>query len=749
MRISCFLLLVFLGSLHDTYAQEKSVKLTFLDLLTGQPIYNANVKLNNRIYLPSEKGVLFLNLEVLGKELEVSCVGYKTKRVLVDKQEITILLEALVIELAEVKIANRAIEIIHDVIKNKPLNTPFSVPFFASSYTKVLLNANFASKNDSLKHREKTGVKNDYISEMVSELSYSKSSGLKEKIIEGKSAGFDKTLFAVPVTAIQPFGFYDDQIQIVDFKYISPISKGGVQKYRYILEQTVIQDFDTTYVIHFVPKQGAFFDSMEGIVFIDSKTKAIKEVLAKPSEPSKLSPKIHQRYSKATGKWFPEFQSFSMLFFKSEESGLDFTFEMYIKQDKSTSLGSFRNDYFTKEDSLTYNVIDSLVINRNVRRVFDWGEKLTEGYLPLKIVDLNLSKLANFNLYEKFRLGVGFRTNEKLSQKLSFNGYVGYGFNDKKTKYGVGASFRPSKDYTMEVGYVDDIREIGTPQTTKFSSRAWLGRYYDNFSGVNLSITSKAGRNLTVKGLIESYTVTPQYSYSFEGESTYKSTEIGLALNYSFREESEVIFFGKRVKIDTGKPSFQFSYRRGLQGLLNSDFLYNKIQISFSQTFYTTSVGTTSYKFEGGIVDKPLPAGLLFTGFGSKAKNYPVFITGFFQTMNPNDFFSDRYANVFLSHNFHNKILRIKRFAPDMSIHHNMGIGGFKHKATHEGLSVLSNSKPYFESGVVLNRVLKIDYLNTMYLGLGVGVFYKYGYYASGAFANNLTPQLSLSFSSR
>ncbi|MGM0551677.1 MAG: hypothetical protein ACQESW_11405, partial [Bacteroidota bacterium] len=56
-------------------------------------------------------------------------------------------------------------------------------------------------------------------------------------------------------------------------------------------------------------------------------------------------------------------------------------------------------------------------------------------------------------------------------------------------------------------------------------------------------------------------------------------------------------------------------------------------------------------------------------------------------------------------------------------------------------------NKGYYESGVVLNDLVRYNLFNFFYVGLGAGVFYNYGYYANDAWDKNLKFKISGSIS--
>jgi hypothetical protein len=53
----------------------------------------------------------------------------------------------------------------------------------------------------------------------------------------------------------------------------------------------------------------------------------------------------------------------------------------------------------------------------------------------------------SFNPIEGSKVRIGGRTTPKFSKKINLDGYVAYGFRDKKFKYNIGAEFSLSKRY--------------------------------------------------------------------------------------------------------------------------------------------------------------------------------------------------------------------------------------------------------------------------------------------------------------
>jgi len=113
--------------------------------------------------------------------------------------------------------------------------------------------------------------------------------------------------------------------------------------------------------------------------------------------------------------------------------------------------------------------------------------------------------------------------------------------------------------------------------------------------------------------------------------------------------------------------------------------------------------------------------------------------------MLPYEFLSDRYIDVFLSHNFGSLLFKSGKFNPEIILHHNTGWGGLSDKYTLYNFKTKEDI--YLESGLELARVLKFNYLDLGYITFGAGAFYRYGSYELESFNDNIAFKLNIGFS--
>ena len=158
------------------------------------------------------------------------------------------------------------------------------------------------------------------------------------------------------------------------------------------------------------------------------------------------------------------------------------------------------------------------------------------------------------------------------------------------------------------------------------------------------------------------------------------------------------------------------------------------------------TIGVLNYKINAGYIDTPLPISLLFTGNGSLDKDIPLIMNGYFQTISPYQFVSDSFINIFKSHNFGSLLLKAKYFAPEIILHNNLGYGTLSNKEIHHEFSFKTMDKLFLETGIELQNIIKLNYLNIGTLGFGFAFFYKYGFYSSSKIKDNMYFKFDLKF---
>ena len=141
------------------------------------------------------------------------------------------------------------------------------------------------------------------------------------------------------------------------------------------------------------------------------------------------------------------------------------------------------------------------------------------------------------------------------------------------------------------------------------------------------------------------------------------------------------------------------------------------------------------------MVSSDVPYSKLYAGQGSYRK-FTVESEASFGTMRLNEFLSDRFVSLFVKHDFGTLLFRPRgRFQPEVALVHNLGFGSLKHGENHKNIVFDTLEKGYFEGGLLINNLLRIQILR-----YGLGVFYRFGPYAFSKTIDNFAFKLTLQF---
>jgi hypothetical protein len=213
--------------------------------------------------------------------LLVSYVGYAPNEILLENNSkfYSIELNPKRDQLKEVTVSSnaRGLEIIKNVIARKSQNDPQKKleTFEFNAYNKLVITANPDSikgsldsvfvkkakagnhyKVDSSDYKFKKIVSKQHLfqTERVSQFQY-RGKALKETILGTKMAGFKQPIYEILSVNLQSFSVYDNQYELFETAYKSPISNTTFQNYRFkLIDSTTIHN-RKSYLIYFKNKK--------------------------------------------------------------------------------------------------------------------------------------------------------------------------------------------------------------------------------------------------------------------------------------------------------------------------------------------------------------------------------------------------------------------------------------------------------------------------------------------------------------
>jgi hypothetical protein len=774
-----------------------------LDSETKEPLPFVNITIRNKSNgtTTSIDGVFTISV-ASSDSLYISYVGYEPlKFVASDKSLNSVLLKQKLHELKEVEVLageNPAFPIIRRAIENSNRNDPENLSSFNyNAYHKLFATAEgtfdtLQTKTAAVKFFEKHYL---FLNETYSERTFVRSRQDKETIVGNQMSGVKDPFFAVLGNQFQSFGFYKSHITLFDQQFVNPISNGTFNRYDFTLEETRINQSDTSYIISFTPIPGKTFNGLKGILTINSNAYAIENVKAQPGdEASMILIRIQQKYSFVQGHWFPQElnSEFVLTEQKVSEHPIKYVHRTYISETKinfpvdglsreTLNLefaqdANKKNEIFWDEvriDSLssreqnTYKLYDSMPVR--TLAVLNTFVKAAEAVATAKIrvgkFYLPTERLIRRNLYEAIRLGIGLQTGESISRIFTVDAFVGYGLKDKALKYGgslqIGLS--RSRNSFLKFSLASDVLEPGNTSFLKpppsiasgQTFRNWLTSRMDSVIRIKMQFNFRPIRFGETSLFIQRSDHQPIYSYEYHpgsGEtslSSYIIAEAGIQFKFVAGEQFSQI---RNTKVITAfkYPHFDFSLSRSIQNILDGEFMFTKAEAKFDYQFNWRGSGKTTFEIAGGLVQGNAPYFSLFNGKGTNTGKFDLnsfIIPNHFQTMKIYEFTSDRYVYFFLTHDFGRIVsTRSKFFRPELSLQQNIGYGDLKNRESHS-IELQTIKKGFYESGLTLTNLLRFNYVNIGYIGIGGGIFYRYGKYGLPDQPKNIVGKININFS--
>ena len=534
----------------------------------------------------------------------------------------------------------------------------------------------------------------------------------KERIdVEGeRNTGVVQTGFVLDRISnlMQTVDIYKDDIEILNKSFVSPISSRGYGQYEYLLRDSIFEDDKKFYQILYFPRnsQDLLF---EGNFKVDAKTFAITDILMKNNRKMNInfvrSLSIEKSFTQENDSIYLPLRDyyegdFTLITKNDEEKGL------YVKKNIIYSAYNFntpqdptfydvqvqqtRSKQFEKADDYWQNlnnreaglnntrkIIADLGSNKRIRRITNAVTIITTGYFS---VAKNLQfgsfwqAISNNNI-EGTRLRAGFRTFKTTNDLFRMKGYIAYGIKDHKFKYGLEAKYLINHEPRMTIGAAiiqDNLQLSGiglqeselAPNTA--STNVLIAR------GENFSLTRFQKQVLSYN-----VTFTNEFKMIFEGiHNDIRSADDNLySIGYQFSGESlknrftdfntgfTMVYSPKRYSFGFGVeqsygislfPIFTVKYTKGLKGVLDGAFNYNKLQVNIKKPFRISNFGILRITLDAAKVFETLPLPLLTPVVANQAFSLQ---TGSFSLIDFYDFTTDQYVAAHFEHHFNGYLL--------------------------------------------------------------------------------------------
>ncbi len=621
----------------------------------------------------------------------------------------------------------------------------------------------------------------------------------KEKeVLEGnKNSGFseNQTIIGFVKSLYSDYDIYDNYLQFFDKSFTSPISRTGIQTYNYILADSAYRDNKWCYNIIYYPRRKNEL-TFKGDFWVNDSTWAIKEINMQLSKSANVNwvkeIYMEQEYDIVNDSTFLLSRDYFLSDFainkKESSRGMygkrttlydNHNFNKILDKDfYDKEVYNYDKDVYNRDDGFwevnrleklstdekgVYKMLDTLKTVKKFRNLYNLGSILASGYYEIPSINFDYGPIFStfgFNEVEGLRLRAGGRTYYSQNDQWRLEGFVAYGLRDQRGKFGLSGKWLLDKKSRLILsgGYRQDVEQIGASLTT---SRDVLGRNLASSSLVNTATNDKLTniqlanvaaeievvRNLqvrtdfslrTLKSASETFSL-DYYTDATETTTTGELKQAELVFTTIWEPGKKTSGYGVERRVtNEWFPSFYASYTRGIEGTLDSDFSYDKLQFSARKAIRVGGIGTLTASTELGKTFDEVPLALLSPVPGNQSL-FSIFNT--FSQLNFYEFTTDEYASLQLEHNFGGRIFNRIPLLRGLNLREIIGLRGiigdisqgnidlnrpaFENLLFEDGATVTAitpsmiapNLEPYYEYSIGVGNIFKVFRLDLNFRG--------------------------------
>ncbi|MBP0903007.1 carboxypeptidase-like regulatory domain-containing protein [Mariniflexile gromovii] len=768
---------------------ENNQPISFANVLFKGSTQGTITDENGKFYLESSTTWNDLIISFLGYEtLNVSLtkkVNYDLKFVL--KEEAAQLSQVFIVAGKQSKKNNPAIDLLRKIWEHKRKNgLKHFKQFEYNKYEKVEFDINTIdsaliksklfrgmefvfNEVDTSKVTGKTYLP-IFINEAVSTVYGDNVINKEKEVLKGnKNSGFSDNQIIIDFVGdlYSDYDIYDNYLKFFDKSFVSPLSRTGINTYNYVLKDSAYIDNKWCYNIIYYPRRKNEL-TFKGDFWVADTTYAIKEINLQASKSANINwvkeIYIEQEFEVLNDSIFLVKRDYMMsdfAFNKKEKSRgiygkrttLYDNYKFDIEKDKKfydTEVYNYDKDVYDRDDNFwaenrlealnkdekgVYKMLDTLKTVKKFKRLYNLGSILASGYIEFNELPLDYGPIFStfgFNEVEGLRLRAGGRTYFGKNDLWRLEGFLAYGFNDDKFKYGISGKWLIDKKnrFIISGGNRRDVEQTGASLTT---STDVLGRSLASSSvvgtGVNDKLTSinltslaiemEPWRNLIFRMGANYRTLSsasPTFSLDYNTptgvESEIKQYESTFSVSY-FPKRKMTGFGVERLNANDDYASIFAQVSRGDKSLFNSDFDYTKVQFSYIQPWLVGGFGRLTTTVEAGKTFGEVPLGLLSPIPGNQSY-FSIYNT--FSQLDFYEFVSDTYTSLQLEHNFNGRFFSRIPFLRKLNLREIVGIRGVWGDVSQEnkdlnasGLIYQSpNEKMYYEYSFGVGNIFKV-----------------------------------------
>lgn len=722
---------------------------TVEDASTGEPLPFVNISFAGTTLgtVSSSEGKFYIETENATPNLKASFIGYEPKittitvgesqRIAIKLEETSVQLEDVVVEGEKLRYRNKgnpAVTLIKKVVEHRDKNRTENLDYLEyDKYEKV----EFDFNNITEKFRQKKIMKNfqlvfDYVDtsevngktylpifirETSSKVYYRKSPQKEIEYRMGqKMTGFHDYLNNQGISMLidkmyQEVDIYDNNINVLTQKFVSPISGLAPITYKYYIADTLEIEGEKLFKLSFQPRNENNLAFVGNLYITTDSTYAVKKASMRISDKINLNYVndlfIDQEFEKTeTGSYIIKIDKINIDFdipgkldmygkrtvsFKDRKYNIPREDKIYadlqniiedpnVRKKDEEFWEEARHMELSKSEKGVYEMVEEVKELPAFKRMMDILFLVAVGYKdfgPLSLGPVNT--FYSWNDVEGFRMRVGGQTNDKFSEKFQIKAYGAYGFRDEEWKYSTEFLYFRNKNPLdlIKFSYQDEIRNPGEElmfvQEDNFLLSFKRGvnnkQIYNKKVQFEYMKELKHGISYTVglkkldmrPGGILSFapgvrTIDHELDFTPKDQrdaEVLRTSELNLTLRIAPNEQYyEGIQF--RVPIYNKHPIFTLKYDKGFENVFDSPYSYDKFSLGIFKRTYVPPFGYFDAEVEGNKIWGQVPYALLNVPRANQTYSYQI---RSYNLMNFLEFVSDRFVSLQYAHYFNGYIL--------------------------------------------------------------------------------------------
>ena len=797
LLINCFI--------FEINAQNRIIGVV-TDSLTHEalPFISVSLKGTTTGSMTDNSGKFILMAPYNSKFISLKSIGYKDKTISLSNQKLISLkiqLSPTSYNISEIvvkpkknkykKKGNPAVDFVKRVIASKEKYNPLNKPYYQyEHYEKINIALNNFQKEKNKVLLKKYKFLTNYVDtsrlsgkpilpistrELLEDYYYRKSPRSEKRIvIDKKSAGIDEMLSEdgvdqVLIEVFRDIDIYDNDITLFLKRFVSPLSTGGPDFYKYYLLDTVEIAGEKCIDLGFVPFSSQSSGFTGHLYITQDSSNFVKKVQLNFPKDININfiqnMSIEQEFNRApdgtrllmSDDVIIEFSilSKSKGFFAERIS--KFTHHSFdcpadssvFNQPENTILQvnaarkPENNPEQSRHDSIPSNrkSVDNMLVQLRKDPLYFLTEKVTSilitDYVETSDKDNKITlgpvyNIISANSIEGVRLRAGGFTTARINDHLFANGYLAYGLKDQKFK-GMAQleySFTKKKEQANEfpinsirATYNYDLNRLGQQYLYTSSDNLFLSLKRQNDDKItyqrkielsyNREFYSQFSGGIDLRYRTEFATPYMPFVDITTGQNvaSYSLGEAQLRLRYA-PGENYYQTLSKRRSFSHDAPVFNLSHTFAIKGLLGSNYDYNRTEIGIQKRFWFSAYGNTNIILRAGKVWNKVPFPLLILpnanlSYIIQYESYPM--------MNALEFINDQYVSWDMNYNMNGLLFNQIPFLKYLKLREILSFRGL-----YGNLSNQNN--PAFSNGLYEFPIGSYKMGNVPYMEAGIGV---------------------------